>query len=67
MLAREANPEALVEALKRALETPDFKSRCGEEGRRRTREQYNFRRQLDSLETIYRDFAADTQRVIDTE
>jgi glycosyltransferase involved in cell wall biosynthesis len=57
ILARDATPEALAEALRRALETPDFRDRCGGEGRRRTRERYNFERQLDSLEAIYREFA----------
>jgi glycosyltransferase involved in cell wall biosynthesis len=57
LLARAATPEALAEALSKALAMPDFKSRCGAAGQALTRDKFNFERQLDSLEAIYREFA----------
>lgn len=57
LLARAVSPEALADVMIRALSMPDFKSRCGGAGQAKTREQYNFERQVESLERIYSKYA----------
>jgi glycosyltransferase involved in cell wall biosynthesis len=57
ILARAAEPKALAEAIQKALNTPDFKSRCGQASERLVREKYNFEIQVGRLEEIYERYA----------
>lgn len=57
LLATEVGPEALASTIERAFALPDFKTRCGIAGLNKTREQFNFDRQVESLERIYSRFA----------
>jgi len=57
LLAESVSPAALAHAIARALSMSDFKARCGAAGQTRTRVQFNFDRQVESLELIYRQYA----------
>ena len=57
LLAAAPTESALADALARALDMADFKTRCGAEGLRLAREKYNFKRQVEELEAIYDRYA----------
>ncbi len=56
LLASEVSAKALAETIKEALSIYNFKSRCGEAGKKLTKEQYNFNVQVRKLEEIYERF-----------
>jgi glycosyltransferase involved in cell wall biosynthesis len=60
ILAERPDPQSLAEAMKRALSVDDFKSRCGEAGKRLTVDKYNFNVQVKMLEEIYSQYALET-------
>lgn len=57
MLAETVDPKALAAAIRRAVTTPDFRTRCGAAGRQIVMEKYNFETQVARLEVIYDKFA----------
>jgi glycosyltransferase involved in cell wall biosynthesis len=58
MLAGSTEAGALADVLKRALQTGDFKDRCGGAGRSGVEARFTFRRQLEHLEDVYERAAA---------
>jgi glycosyltransferase involved in cell wall biosynthesis len=60
ILARSTDAASLAEAIRRALATTDFRSRCGSAGRRLVQEKYNFERQVQLLEETYDRIVSET-------
>jgi glycosyltransferase involved in cell wall biosynthesis len=56
VLASEVSAGALADAIKEAFSIYNFKSRCGEAGKKLTKEKYNFTVQVKKLEEIYERF-----------
>ncbi len=54
LLTKDDSPESLAGTIIEALNQNDFKSRCGENGKKLTKDKYNFNVQLESLEKIYK-------------
>jgi glycosyltransferase involved in cell wall biosynthesis len=53
LLMREVSVEAIVETVSAALQTPDFRQRCGAAGRATVEQKYVFANQVDHLRQIY--------------
>ena len=53
LLAADVTPEALTDAITTALQTPDFRQRCGAAGRELVKQKYVFANQVTHLKEIY--------------